>query len=47
MFRCKKIRRIKDIKGRREWVKEKNEMGQLGSVGVSEVGENGGHWSGG
>ena len=57
VFRCGKVRRVRDKKGRRDCIvlycicsprKERlgkgkrNEVGQLGCVGIKEVGENGG-----
>lgn len=42
MFQCKKIRKIRRVKN----VKDRRERPECGgSIGVEEVGGNGGHWS--
>lgn len=39
MFRCMGIKRLKDIRDRREWVEENDILvGELGGVGIEEMG---------
>ena len=42
VFRCGKVRRVRDEGKARLGKGKRNEMGQLGCVGIKEVGENGG-----
>ena len=45
VFRCQAIKRVRDMegRGRRQWAAEGDEMGQLGRIGVEEVGAEGEH----